>query len=830
MTELFGSDAWTAVTRAAFILLFDLAVKGALVLALAGVATVLLRRASAATRHLVWCLALCSVLILPVCTVTLPAWRLPVLAEAPYVSTMAASLYQASMPQAADEAGDVVLAAVPDPSGAAPGVEAVRVEPSGVRGAHPGVRPINEGVLGTFARLFEAVRPVSWTIWILLVWVFGVVVVSSRFLIGALGVGWLAYRARPLRDPAWTRLSGTVRASIRLRRHVRLLSSPDTAMPMTGGLLRPVVLLPVHACAWSPSRRRCVLTHELAHIKRWDCLTQTLAQMTCALNWFNPLVWVAARRMRYERELACDDYVLSEGIKPSDYAAHLLAIARTTRTTLVLPLGAVAMAQPSQLESRIVSILDATRKHGTVHRFVALAGGIGTALLVLPLAALRPADPGVSLSVEMLAFEPVTLKEGSAYRWAARAEPGTTLEIRNAQGRVQATHAEGNIVEVLAVPRDSAFAGGVLVVRQGEALVVCLPRPGHPGTCRSDAWPSTTAPEAEAVDFVARVPAGISFTGQTITGAVTVVGLRSDVSAVTAEGDIFVQTTGRVDAEAVEGNIQLRTAQYGRAITTRGNIHARIGRTDWEGRLPFHSTYGDIVVDLPPEVHTDVDLYVEAEGHLQTAVPMQRDRRGEGEHFQGTLGRGGRLLALHTVVGNITVMHQGRDDLRRRRQDFEVQRPYHPDPVPSRARKLYAAVEKAADEDVERSADPSPEMLADLTIEADLERLRRRIGRLDRTISRHAFETALQALSALDFEVDVDAQVLDVLMAMLDPDDVYAAQMTGLDLGTVSRGDLVLARLVGVDAAYVRSLQAAGYRPTLNELVRYRSARGPSSE
>ena len=61
-------------------------------------------------------------------------------------------------------------------------------------------------------------------------------------------------------------------------------------MPVTCGIVRQVVLLPEDADQWSISMRRIVLLHEFSHIKRRDCLTQTLAQVACALHWFNPLV------------------------------------------------------------------------------------------------------------------------------------------------------------------------------------------------------------------------------------------------------------------------------------------------------------------------------------------------------------------------------------------------------------------------------------------------------------------------------------------------------------------------------------------------------------
>ena len=69
---------------------------------------------------------------------------------------------------------------------------------------------------------------------------------------------------------------------------------------------------------------------------------QLLAQIACALHWFNPLVWFAAWRLGLERERACDDLVLASGVRPSAYAGHLLEI---VTGLLARPLDAVLRAR-----------------------------------------------------------------------------------------------------------------------------------------------------------------------------------------------------------------------------------------------------------------------------------------------------------------------------------------------------------------------------------------------------------------------------------------------------------------------------------------------------
>ena len=88
-----------------------------------------------------------------------------------------------------------------------------------------------------------------------------------------------------------------LRGELGIRRRVELLSCDARTMPMTWGLWKARVLLPAQAGRWPEGQRRDVLLHELGHVKRWDCLTQFVSAVACAVYWFNPLVWVASGRM-----------------------------------------------------------------------------------------------------------------------------------------------------------------------------------------------------------------------------------------------------------------------------------------------------------------------------------------------------------------------------------------------------------------------------------------------------------------------------------------------------------------------------------------------------
>jgi beta-lactamase regulating signal transducer with metallopeptidase domain len=161
----------------------------------------------------------------------------------------------------------------------------------------------------------------------------------------------IARRATQVESTAWD--DAATQAAAQSRVEVRASSELDS--PAVTGLLHPTIVIPREALDWPLERCRLVLVHELAHVRRRDVLAQAIADVACAIHWCNPLVWICARRLRIEREIAADDAVLAAGVRPSRYAEELVAVA----TSVPTPSAALAMAERSSLETRVASILAA---------------------------------------------------------------------------------------------------------------------------------------------------------------------------------------------------------------------------------------------------------------------------------------------------------------------------------------------------------------------------------------------------------------------------------------------------------------------------------------
>jgi beta-lactamase regulating signal transducer with metallopeptidase domain/HEAT repeat protein len=326
--------------------------------------TLVMRRSSAGARHLVWLGSLAGLLLLPALSASLPAtFRI-----------LPASLAPETGPASAP-------AAIPLPLAPAPAAQLT----SGVD--HVDVAADFPASQGTSRASLPAMTPLGLS---LLVWGLVAVALLLRMILGALAVRRIVRRARPLSDGSWLTPLVEIADRLDLPEAPRLVMSEQVHIPFACNARHPTIVLPAEAAAWSADRRHAVLLHELAHVRRRDLLGHAVGRFACALYWFHPLVWTAAKKLRAESERACDDQALSCGTRASDYAEHLLDIVSGVRHHGV-PGTALAMAQRREFEGRMLAILDpALRRSAPSRRETAM---LVTALGILSLgvAAMAPA-------------------------------------------------------------------------------------------------------------------------------------------------------------------------------------------------------------------------------------------------------------------------------------------------------------------------------------------------------------------------------------------------------------------------------------------------------
>ncbi|WP_422931694.1 M56 family metallopeptidase [Singulisphaera sp. PoT] len=361
---------------------FTVLLRATILLGLAWAVCSILRRQSASLRHLIWLSSLTAVLILPVLMGLLPTLRLPILPSRYASQAAPVSLDRTEIPEPKPSPVEPPHVS---PAFATPVAhELVRAETNGLTSS-PILSPVPAANAVEIKTYF-----ITKCIFLLQIgWAGGALIVLMPMLTAQVRLRRVLIRSQPLNDAKWTGLIEQLGSWLRLSRRVSLLCGGPTTSPMTWGVLRPKVLIPSAAEEWSQERLKVVLLHELAHVKRWDCLAQMFARVVCAVYWFHPLVWVASNRLRVEREKACDDLVLLSGSSAADYAEHLLEVARSLRSAPRLAAVAVPMARASQIEGRLLAILDRRRRRHGLGRLGAFGLLATVGLLLLSISTTR---------------------------------------------------------------------------------------------------------------------------------------------------------------------------------------------------------------------------------------------------------------------------------------------------------------------------------------------------------------------------------------------------------------------------------------------------------
>jgi uncharacterized protein (TIGR03435 family) len=258
--------------------------------------------------------------------------------------------------------------------------------------------------------------------------------IAALFVLPVAVVLWRLHNLRRGSVP-WPRgepLLRTLAAQAGVRRSIDVLLHERIAAPLTCGLARPAIVLPIDAAGWSDADIRRAIVHELEHVRRGDWPVQLAARVVCAVYWFHPLAWIAWRNLCLESERACDDAVLRSA-EGTEYAAQLVTLASRLSHGATRPM--LSMASRSDLSTRIDAVLDSRQSRGRAGLVnasvtIAIAGLVVCALS--PLRAVTRAQPQIPQGE--LAFDVASVKPNVSgdLRVTLQAMPGGRFIATNA--------------------------------------------------------------------------------------------------------------------------------------------------------------------------------------------------------------------------------------------------------------------------------------------------------------------------------------------------------------------------------------------------------------
>ena len=530
----------------------SLLVKVTLLLALGLIAAAGLRSFGPSLRHQVLLGTLVSCLLLPLFMVLAPQWRVGVLPSVPATNILSIDLSSGTQPAAAR------LSA----SSQQPG--SIAVNPSSAS--------------------FDWVQRRS----IPLLWAFGFLAVLCWLIAGRIRLRRIASGSWILTGDDWERALREESREAGVTKPVRLLSSSDISTPLTWGSRSPIILMPEDALDWPEAHRRIVLRHELAHIARGDALSQLVAGFVCALYWFHPLVWITERRLRAECERACDDRVVSLGTPAPEYAAHLLEVARSARSFGAPGFLSVAMARPSQLEGRLLAVLNESGRRGPLSRGARVAGLLAALFIVATVSAFRPVPRAAALAKEATAVTTASLTDSkpatpdlasiktsakppaiSARRAALDSSFERSVPAQNG-GTLTLDLRTGGKVNITGWERQQVLVQAVLAGRDWRSTDLAL-TPVSGGARLATEFTGSSNTQSSSHRFEIHVPRSFNVRIKSAGGGVTIKDVNGDFTGSTGGGEIKIRNaSGQAEISTGGGDIWISDSRLTGSVSTGG--------------------------------------------------------------------------------------------------------------------------------------------------------------------------------------------------------------------------------------------------------------------
>jgi beta-lactamase regulating signal transducer with metallopeptidase domain/DUF4097 and DUF4098 domain-containing protein YvlB len=656
---------------------FDLALKSSIILGAALLGQPFLRRQSAALRHSVWLVTLIGLAALPILSAALPGWNLLPTWK---VSTPAPTPTAPAMPRVSS-AGSV----------------ATRPEFSRAVTAEPTIKS----------------SKVSYARWTEMIWLGGALIVLTPLALAWASLAWLERRSMIVKDEAWLDMVEGAARRLGIQQPVLLLMSADRQMPMAWGVLRPRVLLPAEARQWPEQRLESALLHELAHVKRSDSIVNYIAHAVCALYWFNPLAWLAFRRMRLEREQACDDLVLTSGIEAGDYADELLEMASSLTPNAFAMAAASPMARRSTLEERLLAILDNDRNRSAANpRKMAGVTALLAAILV-PIATLHPASAKAQDAKEVPAATTATAGSELDFAKSFAVSPGGALTMDLEDGDVEITSGDDAKVEI-SVHRRITHANEKEAKELLENHEITFGQNGSDVSVHSKQLKQKSsgwfgAQPNLSVEYKITTPRKYNFTLSTGGGNITIEDKEGKVHAQTGGGnlelnhidgavwgrtgggDIAASGCEALDVESGGGNLKLHDlsgdtrAHTGgggaKIVNCAGKLEVKSGGGDltidnftgsslqadtgggsitadivnpFKEKCVFGSGGGNIRIKAPADLAVNLDAATDG-GSVKCDLPLTSTSVKSDDHIKGAINGGGPELNAHSGGGDIKI-------------------------------------------------------------------------------------------------------------------------------------------------------------------------------
>jgi bla regulator protein BlaR1 len=224
------------------------------------------------------------------------------------------------------------------------------------------------------AVVVRSTRVIHWPTlrqWLLIGWLGGAVAMLGRVLLASARLCALLRRYEPVSDPAVLELLETCKREMGVTQRPILLAADSSCVPALVGFLRPRLLMPISVLRDFDRRElRLIFLHELGHLRRRDVLINWIVAGLQILHWFNPVLWLAFARLRADRELACDELVLSIARQQERraYGQTMIKLLQTLSRGTVLP-GLVGILEGTHSMRRRISMIaqfDGKRRWSTL--------------------------------------------------------------------------------------------------------------------------------------------------------------------------------------------------------------------------------------------------------------------------------------------------------------------------------------------------------------------------------------------------------------------------------------------------------------------------------